>query len=151
MWIWLTHAGDPQADGREGFSHCISNHRFVFASFLSAARGTDEHAAAAEFWVTQVFSEGAGDALLMAELCPVSEHGGLGVLVLGGVGLAGELESRFKISLESKPGGGCTSCQGLCCGHCDKKWERNSESVRCCRREASLAIALASPGMCWAT
>ena len=69
----------------------------------------------------EVFSEGAGDALLVAERDPVSEGGCLGVAVLRGVGLAGELESRFEISLESKPGGGCTSCHGLCCGHCEER------------------------------
>ena len=119
--IWLTQAGDPLADGRKGFSHCISNHRFVLAAFASVAHGADKQAAAAKFWVAQVCSEGAGDALLVAERDPVSEGGGLGVAVLRGVGLAGELESRFEISLESKPGGGCTSCQGLCCGHCEEK------------------------------
>ena len=45
-------------------------------------------------------------------------------LVLRGVGLAGELESRFEISLESESGGGCTSCHGLCCGHCEEKWTK---------------------------
>ena len=120
-WIWLTHAGDPRADGREGFRHCVSNHRFVLASFSSAAHSTDEQVAAGEFWVTQVFSEGAGDALFVAELCPVSKCGGLGVSVLRGVGLAGKLESRFEISLESKSGSRCTSCQGLCCECCDEK------------------------------
>ena len=50
----------------------------------------------AEFRVAQMFSEGAGDALLVAERDPVTEGGGLGASVLGGVGLAGELESRFE-------------------------------------------------------
>ena len=60
LWIWLTQAGDPQVNGREGFGHCVSDHRFVPAEFASAAHGTDEQvlAAAAEFWVAQVFSEG---------------------------------------------------------------------------------------------
>ena len=57
----MTHAGDPLANGREGFSHCISDHRFVLAAFASAAHGVDKQAAAAEFRVAQVFSEGAGD------------------------------------------------------------------------------------------
>ena len=70
----MTQAGDPLADGREGFRHCISNHRFVLAAFASAAHGADKQAAAAEFWVAQVFSEGAGDALLVAEQDPVSER-----------------------------------------------------------------------------
>ena len=72
--IWLTHAGDPLADGREGLSHCISNHGFVLAAFASVAHGADKQAAAAEFKVAQVFSEGAGDALLVTELKPVSER-----------------------------------------------------------------------------
>ena len=65
--IWLTHAGDPLANGRKGLSHCVSDHRFVLATFSSAAHDTDKQTAVAEFWVAQVFSEGAGDALLAAE------------------------------------------------------------------------------------
>ena len=72
--IWLTYAGDPLANGRKGFSHCVSNHRFVLAAFASVAHGMDQQAAAAEFRVAQVFSEGAGDALLVAERDPVSER-----------------------------------------------------------------------------
>ena len=73
-WIWSTHVGDPMADGCEGFSHCVSNHRFVLAAVASVAHGVDKWAAAAEFRVTQMFSEGAGDALLLAELGPMSER-----------------------------------------------------------------------------
>ena len=120
-WIWLTQPGDPQADGRKGLGHCINDHRSVLAAVAAVAHGADEQVAVAEFWVAQVFSEGAGDALLVAEQDPVPEGGGLGVSVLRGVGLAGELESRFEISLESKPGGGRTSCHCLCCGHCEEK------------------------------
>ena len=112
---------NPLADGCEGFSHCVSDHRFILAAVTSVVHGTDKHVAAAQFWVAQVFSEGAGDALLVAECDPVTKGGGLGVSVFGGVGLIDELESRFKISLESEAGVGCTSCQGLCCGHCQEK------------------------------
>ena len=80
----------------------------------------------------------------------MSERRGLGTLVLRAVGLASKLERRFEISLESKSGGGCTSCHGLCCRHSEEKWDKNSESVRCCRCEASLAVTLASPEMCCA-
>ena len=59
---------------RKGFSHCISDHRFVLAAFASVAHGIDQQVATAEFWVAQVFSEGAGDALLVAERDPVSER-----------------------------------------------------------------------------
>ena len=69
----MTQAGDPLADGREGFSHCVSDHRFVLVAFALAAHGVDQHAAAAEFRVAQVFSEGACDALLVAERDPVSK------------------------------------------------------------------------------
>ena len=81
----------------------------------------DKQAAVAQFRVTQVLSEGAGDALRMAEPDPVSEHPGLGISMLGSVSLAGKLESRFEISLKSTLGGGRTSCQGLCFGHCEEK------------------------------
>ena len=64
--IWLTQAGNPLADGHKGFSRCVSDHRFVHSA--------DKQAAAAEFWVAQVFSEGPGDALLVAERDPVSER-----------------------------------------------------------------------------
>ena len=70
----MTQAGDPLADGHEGFSHCVSDHRFVLPAFASVAHGTDKQAAAAEFWVAQVFSEGAGDTLLVAERDPMSER-----------------------------------------------------------------------------
>ena len=70
----MTQAGDPLADGREAFSHCISDHRFVLAAFASVTHGVDKQAAVAEFWVAQVFSEGAGDALLVAERDPVPER-----------------------------------------------------------------------------
>ena len=70
----MTQAGDPLADGRKGFSHCISTHRFVLAAFALVAHSADKQTAAAEFWVAQVFSEGAGDALLVAERDPVSER-----------------------------------------------------------------------------
>ena len=70
----MTQAGNPLADGHKGFSHCVSNHRFVLAAFVSAVHGTDQQAAAAEFRVAQVFSEGAGDALLVAERDPVSKR-----------------------------------------------------------------------------
>ena len=72
--IWLTQAGDPLANGREGFSHCISDHRFVLVALASAAHGIDQQVATVEFRVAQVFSEGAGDALLVAERDPVSER-----------------------------------------------------------------------------
>ena len=49
-------------------------HRVVLASVSSVAHSTDKQAAAAQFWVTQVFSEGAGDGLLVAERDPVSER-----------------------------------------------------------------------------
>ena len=117
----MTQAGDPLADGRKGFGHRISDHRFVLAAFALAAHSADKQAAVAEFRVAQMFSEGAGDALLVAERDPVAEGGRLGVSVFGGVGLAGELESRFEINLESKSDSKCTSCHGLCCGHCNKK------------------------------
>ena len=74
VWIWLTQAGDPLANGHESFSHCISNHRFVLAAVASVAHGVDKQVAAAQFRVAQVFSEGAGDALLVTELKPVSER-----------------------------------------------------------------------------
>ena len=70
----MTHAGNPLANGRKGFSHCVSDHRFVLAAFASVAHSVDEQAAVAEFRVAQVFSEGAGDALLVAERDPVSER-----------------------------------------------------------------------------
>ena len=66
--------GDPLANGREGFSHCVSNHRLVFAAFASVAHRVGKQAAVAEFWVAHVFSEGVGDALLVAEQDPVSER-----------------------------------------------------------------------------
>ena len=69
----MTHAGDPLVNGRKGFSHCISDHRFVLAALASVAHSMDNQAAAAEFRVAQVFSEGAGDALLVAERDPVSK------------------------------------------------------------------------------
>ena len=69
----MTHAGDPLVNGRKGFSHCISDHRFVLAAFASVTHSAGKQAAAAEFWVAQVFSEGAGDALLVAEPDPVSK------------------------------------------------------------------------------
>jgi len=119
--IGLTQVGNPLANAREGFSHCVSCHRFVFATVPSVSQGIDEHVAVAQFLVAQAMSEGAGDALLEAKGDPVAEGGGLGVPVLGGVGLAGELESRFEISLETSLGGGWTSCQGLCCGHWETK------------------------------
>ena len=95
--------------------------RFVLAANVLAADGPVQQAAAAQFWVVQAFSEGAGDALLVAECDPVTKGGGLVVSVLGSVGLAGELESRFKISLERCLGHRHTSHQGLCCGHCEAK------------------------------
>ena len=91
----MTQAGNPLADGRKGFSHCVSNHRFVLVAFALVANGADKQVAAAELWVAQALSEGAGDALLATERDPVSERGGLGVPVLGRVGLASKLESRF--------------------------------------------------------
>ena len=100
--IWLTHAGDPLANGHKGFSHCVSDHRFVLAAFASVAQGTDKQAAVAEFQVAQVFSEGAGDALLVAERDPVSEGRGLGVAVLRGVGSVGLLVNTIKLSLDYK-------------------------------------------------
>ena len=69
----MTQAGDPLADGHEGFSHCVSDHRFVLAAVASVTHGMDKQVAVAKFWVAQVFSEGAGDALLVAELDPVSK------------------------------------------------------------------------------
>ena len=72
--IWLTQAGDPLANGRGGFSHCVNDHRFVLAAVTSVTHGTDEQVSVAKFWVAQVFSEGAGDALRMAELDPVSKR-----------------------------------------------------------------------------
>ena len=69
----MTRAGDPLADGREGFSHFISKRRFVLAAIASVTHGMDKQAAAAKFWVAQVCSEGAGDALLVAELDPMSK------------------------------------------------------------------------------
>ena len=62
------------ANGRKGFSHCVSDHRFVLVAFALVAHSADKQAAVAEFWVAQVFSEGAGDALLVAEQDPVSER-----------------------------------------------------------------------------
>ena len=52
--IWLTQAGDPLADGREGFSHCVSDHRFVLAAFALVTHSVDKQVAVAEFWVAQV-------------------------------------------------------------------------------------------------
>ena len=71
--IWLTQAGDPLADGHEGFSHCVSNHRLVLAAVPSTAKGADKQAAVVQFWVAQVLSEGVADALLVAERDPVAE------------------------------------------------------------------------------
>ena len=92
--IQLIQAGHLLADGREGLSHSTSCHRFVLAAILSVAEGTDEHTAVAQFWVAQALSEGAGDALLVAERDPVTK-GCFSVSVLGGVGLTGKLESRL--------------------------------------------------------
>ena len=41
---------------------------------LLVLHGRDKQAAAADFQVAQGFSEGAGDALLVAELDPMSDH-----------------------------------------------------------------------------
>ena len=73
----MTHAGDPLANGRKGFSHCVSDHRFVLAAVLLVAEGTDKRAATAQFWVDQTLSGGAGD-----ERDPVAEGQGLSISVL---------------------------------------------------------------------
>ena len=107
----------PLADGRKGFRYCTSCDRVVFAAMPSVADATDEQAAEPKFRVAQELTEGAGDRLLVAELDPVAEGGGLCAPVASGVGLACEGESRFEISLEVDSGGGWSSCHGLCCGY----------------------------------
>ena len=115
--IRLTQVLCPQADGRKGLRCCTSCNRLVFAAMASVADSVDEEVAEPKFRVAQELTEGAGDRLLVAELDPVAEGGGLRVAVASGVGLAREGESRFEISLEVEAGGGWSSCHGLCCGY----------------------------------
>ena len=76
-WIRLTQVLDPLADGRKGFRYCTSCDRVVFAAVASVADSVDEEIAKPKFRVAQELTEGAGDRLLMAELDPVAEGGGL--------------------------------------------------------------------------
>ena len=92
------------------------------------------------------FTEGIGDANFLAEQGPAPEVSGLGSPVLGGGGSAGASKSNAEISEEAISDGRACSAQGLSCGQDWLKWARKRESVRCCRREASSAMTLASPG-----
>ena len=111
--IRWTQVGDALADGCKGFRYCTSCDRFIFAAVASVSDGVDKEGAEPKFLVAQALTERAGYVLFMAELDPVAEGGGLSVAVLGGVGFADELESRFEISLEIDSLGGGTSSQGL--------------------------------------
>ena len=115
--IRWTQVGDALADGCKGFRYCTSCDRFIFAAVASVSDGVDEEIAEPKFLVAQALTEGAGHVLFMTELDPVAKGGGLSVAMLGGVGFADELESRFEISLEIDSLSGGTSCQGLCCGY----------------------------------
>ena len=91
-------------------------------------------------------TEGKGPTAFVAELGPVAEDGVFGAVISRGVGSGGSFESSTEISLEAVAGGRCNISQGCDCGYFCSKWERNASSVRCCRREASSAMMLASPG-----
>ena len=76
-WIRLTQVLYPLADGRKGFRYCTSCNRVVFAAVASVADPVHEEVAEPKFRVAQELTEGAGDRLLVAELDPVTEGGGL--------------------------------------------------------------------------
>jgi hypothetical protein len=60
------------------------------------------------------------------------------------------LQSSAEVRVEAVSGLRASSSQGRCCGYRWLKRERKSASDKCCRRKASSAIQLESPGRYWA-
>ncbi len=143
--IWLTQVGDPLRHGTQCRSHCVSADRVVGEAVAAVVDGEDEEVGDSSFGIRDI-TEGWVGPDLLAEGAPVPEGPAPSLVGFAGDGCARELQSSIEVSVVLVSGGRWSSRQGVGCGYCCSKWARKRGSVRCCRREASSAMTLTSPG-----
>jgi hypothetical protein len=142
--IWAVQVGEPLGHGGDSVTNCASSDRLTLLSAFVASEV--KHQEVAEDVFRKQGMEGAGLAFSCAEVSPDAEDLDGGVSAIGGCGCGGNTKRSAEISCEAFSCGSCSSCHGLGCGYSCWKWARNAQFVRCCRREASSAMTLASPG-----
>ena len=89
--------------------------------------------------------ESAGQLVSCAPVCPMVEGLGAVAVSLFRACSISNSESKAAPIVDAMAARRWTSFQGQGCGHCELKWSRREESVRCCRRDASSAMTLLSP------
>ena len=126
--IRFTQVGDPLCHVSQRLANSISPYTSTFVSPQAVPESEDEEDAQPGFarvamqgasevlaWVSDV-TEGWGEAVLVAELGPEAEEGGLGALgLLGGV-VGGGLQSSAEVSCETHSLGSRRNRQGRGCG-----------------------------------
>jgi hypothetical protein len=142
--IWAVQVGEPLGHGGDSVTNCASSDRLTLLSAFAVSESEDQEVAEDVFGKQGM--EGDGLAFSCAEVSPDAEDLVGGVSALGGCGCGGDTERSAEISCEAFSCGSCSSRHGLGCGYSCWKWSRKAQFVRCCRREASSAMTLASPG-----
>jgi hypothetical protein len=142
--IWAVQVGEPLGHGGDSVTNCASSDRLTLLAALLVSEAEDKEVAEDVFGKQGM--EGAGLPFSCAEVSPDAEDLVGGVSALGGCGCGGDTERSAEISCEAFLCGSCSSRHGLGCGYSCWKWSRKAQFVRCCRREASSAMTLASPG-----
>jgi hypothetical protein len=142
--IWAVQVGEPLGHGGDSVTNCARSDRLTLLAAFAVSEAEDEEVAEDVFGKQGM--EGAGLPFACAEVSPDAEDLVGGISALGGCGCGGDTERSAEISCEALSCGSCSSCHGLGCGYSCWKWSRKAQFVRCCRREASSAMTLASPG-----
>jgi hypothetical protein len=142
--IWAVQVGEPLGHGGDSITNCASSDRFTLLAAFAVLETKDKEVAEDVFGKQGM--QCAGSAFTCAEVGPDAEDLVGGVSAFGGCGCGGDTERSAEISCKALSCGSCSSRHGLGCGYSCWKWSRKAQFVRCCRREASSSMTLASPG-----